>query len=374
MNYQRNILSVLLLAFSMIAGADNTDARKVAEDMNRRAEAAMKIVSNQAIRDSLAICRAIVTGVECSLKCDEYDRMPNRKGVVKMRFEKANITRLRYLGDKLVTAGMYMYKHSRNYVEALDALKLCIMVKEGNCQSMEVKDYTGVASAHIARINLDKSNYKEADRYADIALRYDESAQKGAEVKAQCMYARMITAQDSAKYLAVITRLYETEPTNETYFAWLMKFYSRPSQRHKLEYFVDKELEHNPDNSIPWILKGEIAMQAQRWDEAIDAYKHSDEIIPGEVPVIYNIGVCLNNKALEMSEDLKKQQGTLSKEDETKIKQVFAEARNYFERVRVKDPHRKKVDWVTPLYMVYTVLGEKIKLEELKPLVTGFKD
>ena len=75
-----------------------------------------------------------------------------------------------------------------------------------------------------------------------------------------------------------------------------------------------------------------------------------------------------------MSEDLKKQQGTLSKEDETKIKQVFAEARNYFERVRVKDPHRKKVDWVTPLYMVYTVLGEKIKLEELKPLVTGFKD
>ena len=188
------------------------------------------------------------------------------------------------------------------------------------------------------------------------------------------MYARMITAQDSAKYLAVITRLYETEPTNETYFAWLMKFYSRPSQRHKLEYFVDKELEHNPDNSIPWILKGEIAMQAQLWDEAIDAYKHSDEIIPGEVPVIYNIGVCLNNKALEMSEDLKKQQGTLSKEDETKIKQVFAEARNYFERVRVKDPHRKKVDWVTPLYMVYTVLGEKIKLEELKPLVTGFKD
>ena len=150
MNYQRNILSVLLLAFSMIAGADNTDARKVAEDMNRRAEAAMKIVSNQAIRDSLAICRAIVTGVECSLKCDEYDRMPNRKGVVKMRFEKANITRLRYLGDKLVTAGMYIYKHSRNYVEALDALKLCIKVKEGNCQSMEVKDYTGVASAHIA--------------------------------------------------------------------------------------------------------------------------------------------------------------------------------------------------------------------------------
>ena len=46
----------------------------------------------------------------------------------------------------------------------------------------------------------------------------------------------------------------------------------------------------------------------------------------------------------------------------------FADARNYLERVKAKDPRRNKVDWVNPLYMAYTMLGDKIKAQELEGL------
>ena len=51
----------------------------------------------------------------------------------------------------------------------------------------------------------------------------------------------------------------------------------------------------------------------------------------------------------------------------------FAEARTYLERVRAKDPRRNRVDWVGPLYLDYTVLNDKIKAEELEPLVTNYR-
>ena len=51
----------------------------------------------------------------------------------------------------------------------------------------------------------------------------------------------------------------------------------------------------------------------------------------------------------------------------------FADARNYLERVRAKDPRRNKVDWVNPLYMAYTLLGDKIKAQELEALTNKFK-
>ena len=59
---------------------------------------------------------------------------------------------------------------------------------------------------------------QEADKYADIAMQYDETAQSAAEVKAQCMHDKMKNAEDSIRYLSVLQQLYRTEPTNEKYF------------------------------------------------------------------------------------------------------------------------------------------------------------
>ena len=152
-----------------------------------------------------------------------------------------------------------------------------------------------------------------------------------------------------------------------------MKFYQHPTPKFNIEDFIDRMLEENTNSVIPWILKGEIAMHAERWEEAIDAYKHADEIDPSSIPVAYNIGVCLNTIGLSTREDVIERRKKKENVSDNEYMKYFSEARIYLERVRAKDPRRNRVDWVGPLHLDYTILNDKIKAEELEPLLTNFK-
>ena len=66
-----------------------------------------------------------------------------------------------------------------------------------------------------------------------------------------------------------------------------MKFYQHSTARFNIESFIDHQLVNNSKSSIPWILKGEIAMQAGRWDEAIEAYKLADQLSPNLIPISF---------------------------------------------------------------------------------------
>ena len=187
------------------------------------------------------------------------------------------------------------------------------------------------------------------------------------------MREQMKNAEDSLQYLTVLAKLYETEPTNPKYFSWIMKFYQHSTARFNIESFIDYQLVNNSKSSVPWILKGEIAMQAGRWDEAIEAYKQADELSPDLIPIAFNIGVCLNMRGIEIRNEVleKQKKGELISENDYMM--YFADARNYLERVKAKDPRRNKVDWVNPLFMAYTLLGDKIKAQELETLINKLK-
>lgn len=339
------------------------DAREQASQFNKQADAKTSQLAHRTYRDSIVYFRTVADVVSLSLQCDEKDRMPNRKGEVKPKYEKDNHRRLTTYRPQLIDAGIHFVReHLRD--EGIAAWKLYLKVAV-NPLTKDQPDESGIAAYYIAQTELVNRSYKAADRYADIALRYDETAQQAAEVKAQCMAAQMTSDEDSVRYLAVLTQLYKTDPTNQEYFSWIMQFYSHPSKKHNLANFVDQQLEENPNSYVPWVLKGEIAMNAKRWEEAIDAYQQADQLQPDLLPIIYNIGVSMNNRVVEMQ-----QTRTGSKAEADKL---LAQSRNYLEQVRVKDPKQNKVQWVAPLYMVYTLLGDRIHAEELEPIVRGFK-
>lgn len=79
------------------------------------------------------------------------------------------------------------------------------------------------------------------------------------------MHNKMVNEEDSLRYLFVIQQLC-LDPTNETYFSWIMKFYQNPTPKFNIEDFIDRILK-NTNSTVPWILKGEIAMHAERWEE-----------------------------------------------------------------------------------------------------------
>lgn len=355
------ILTIFLLCCSLHLWGQGS--RENAAQLNKKADTQVSKLERVAFRDSVTYYRQVVDVVSLSLKCDEQDRMPNRKGEVKPRYEKDNTKRLSAYRPQLIDAGIYFVKsHLRD--EGVAAWQLYLRSALNPLMKHET-DESGIAAYYIAQTELAARSYKAADRYADIALRYDETAQQGAEVKAQCMSATMVNAEDSLYYLAVLTQLYKTDPTNQEYFSWIMQFYSHPSKQFNLAHFVDQQLEENPNSYVPWVLKGEIAMNAERWDEAIQAYQQADELNPELIPIIYNIGVCLNNKVLEMQQG---REGTKGEREG-----LLAQSRNYLERVRIADPQQRQVQWVAPLYLVYKLLDDRVHAEELEPIVSKFK-
>lgn len=360
------LIAITLLAIPLIAGAQMQNARREADKMSRRAEGIFYEVQNQSASDSIRYFRNIMDVVDYSLKSDEYDRQPDNKGMVKLRHESENHKYLKALRPLLIDAGLYLTSH-RYRQDGINAWKLYLKASE--CPLLkndESTDETGIAAFYIAQAELYARNYKAADRYADIALKDDDIAQDAAEIKARCMHDTMVNHDDSVKYLAVLAALYRTDPQNNKYFAWIMQFYSHNDPNFNLENFIDEQLQHFPNSSTPWLLKGETAMHAKRWEEAADAYKHADNIDHTQIPIIYNIGVCLMNWGIELENSKTKAN---SKAIEKQTDKLFADSRKYLEQVKGLDPHREKVDWVTPLYQVYVIQGENDKADELKPLV-----
>lgn len=358
---RNTILTILMALLSLSTWAQNSS--KQAAQLNKQAESKAEQLERLAFRDSVSFYRTVVEVVTLSLQCDEQDRIPNRKGAVKPKFTTGNTDRLAHCRPLLIDAGL-MFVREKMRDEGIAAWQLYLKSTLSPLVKNQA-DESGIAAYYIAQAELQNRSYKAADRYADIAIRYDETAQHAAEIKAQCMSATMKNQTDSVRYLTVLTQLYKTAPTNQEYFSWIMQFYSHPSKTHNLANFVDQQLEENPGSYVPWVLKGEIAMNAKRWEEAIQAYQQADELKPELVPIIYNIGVCMNNRVVEMQQN---HEGT-----KADMESLLAQSRNYLERVRVKDPQQKQVQWVTPLYMVYTLLGDRVHAEELEPIVNKFK-
>ena len=124
---------VLILIISVFTSWNITEAQEAyqqAESFNRLAKEAFSRVEKHSNRDSVAIFKAVVDGVEYSLKSDDFDRMPNRKGKVNPKFEEENKNRLAVLHPMLIDAGKYFSKGSYTRNEGLDALKLYLKTRK----------------------------------------------------------------------------------------------------------------------------------------------------------------------------------------------------------------------------------------------------
>lgn len=368
----RVVLLVFLIIFQMsLSHAQDTENGRLATEMNKKAMMAAQRAMDRTVKDSFLIYQSMKEAVSFSLSCDEYDRNSLGKNSGHPRYQKDNQKRLSLFVDHLLDAGKFFYRHHQPE-DAEDVLRLYMQAVKSSLFPVQCQDNTGLAACLIGQYELSVHHVKSAEKLARIAMAYDQSALLGAEVMAECMRTQMLTAQDSLCYLETINALLDKNPSEEKYFAWLMSFLNHPLQHSLMERYIQKELENHPRSIVPWILKGELASKAKRWDEAIDAYKHADEIAPSCVPVAFNVAVCLNNKAWDMQNNQGKNGSGAWRNRKREVDQILAESRSYLERVRAYDPHRKQVDWVKPLYMVYQVLGDVIKAEELVPLVTGF--
>lgn len=341
------------------------DNKTEAAKLNRQVDALLAKL--EVCRDSTYYYTTVVDIVKTAVSCDEYDNLPNANGKSKAKYRQANARRTGTIWVQLVNAGAYY--HSQHQEEkALAAYELYVQTAEHPLFDKQ-PHHVGMAAYYAGRLAYGIKDYQKAERYADIALKDDGIAKKAAALKVDCMRQLAQTDSDWRLYEAALTALYERDTHSPHYFNLLVMYYTEHGKKEALEKFVENEIQRNGRNKYAWALKGERAMNAHRWQEAIQAYSRAAALDSLFLPVIYNIGICYTSEAVEMTDSLTRQGNESQTPDATTaVMALFRQGKIYLEKAQVLDPKRSTVDWAPPLYQVYFALGDE-RAEEMRKLI-----
>lgn len=324
--------------------------------------------------DLMGMHEAAIGAVEAALKCDEFDRQPNEKGKVKIRFRKDMQAKLQNTRLALINAGLYFY-NEKDLDKAFNTWAMYINSAEDpffegvdlsqDQYRSEIAYYAGLAA-------YQKKDYVNAEKYANIAAQDPKKADDASEILLFSKKENLKTPADSAAYVAMVKDLHKQKPDEKRYFNLLMDYYTHARNMVALKAWAEEEIALDAENSMAWALKGEVQMNDREWDGAVESYKKAIEIDPNFVQCIFNAGVCLNSKAIDLKDQLAdKKTGGLTKENADKVKAILAESLTFMERAKELDPDREKVNWAYPLYQIYYSLGDKEKSDEMEKLVNS---
>ncbi len=372
----------LTLIQPALSGLNNEDKAKVynkvvdlalskVSDIDQQI-ATNKISGKQEPYDTVGYNNALIQALKYGFECEKYDQLPNAKGKVKPKFRKSNSDRLQAVRTQLINVGLDAY-NSHNLKRAFEVFSMYSDSKGSSLfenVDFSKDQYFGQVSYYAALAAYQNKDYKAAEKYADVAMQDAEMAKDAEEIKIFCLKENTKTAADSVKYLNTIKEMHAQNPSNERYFGLLMEYYGSPGHQAELQQFIKDEIARDPNNKMVWALKGETEMNDRKWDDAIASYKKSIAIDPEFVQVLFNIGICLNSKALEFKDQVADKMGRLTNENMDKFKGMLEESKTYMEKCKNIDPDHEKVNWPYPLYQIYYILygDNDSRTQELKAI------
>lgn len=342
------------------------------------AEMENKVKQQMVPYDTLAMNRSALEALKAALKCDEFDRQPNEKGKVKVRFRHANQPKMQQARLALINAGLYEYNHQNmdgaleNWSLYLDSPADPFFTGMEDIADVSKDQYRSEIAYYAGLVAYQKKDYVNAVKYATMAAQDPEKAADANEIMLFSKKEMLKDKADSLQYLNMLKDLRKENPNEDRYFNLLMDYYTRANDQKALKAWAEEEIAANPQNKMAWALKGEAQMNDREWDNAVVSYLKAVEIDPTFVQCIFNAGVCLNSKAIDLKDELAdKNTGGLTRENAEKVKAILAEAKVYLEQSKELDPYREKVNWAYPLYQIYYSLGDDAKASEMEKLVNS---
>lgn len=324
------------------------------------------------VTDTMGMHQAAVTAWEAVLKCDEFDQLPDEKGKVKLKYRTPAQTKYKNFGVSLVQAGQYFYQQ-KDYKAAINAWKSYLDMKNTPIYA-QVADFPKDSFYddilyYVSFLSYQEKDYPTAMKFASQLLAANpEKAEEANEILLFSKKETLKSKADSLEYVGLVKDLHKANPESERYFNLLVDYYNHAPKAEKLAW-VEEEIAVAPQNKMPWAIKGESLMGDEKWDGAVEAFKKAVEIDPEWVPCLFNIGICLNSKAIALNDQLmdKKTMG-LTPENLEKVKDVLRDAQVYLEKTRELDPDQLQTKWGYPLYRIYYSLGNKEKMAELEAI------
>jgi tetratricopeptide (TPR) repeat protein len=312
--------------------------------------------------DTTKMYNGLLDGYAAALECDKYDIQPNEKGKVKIRFRKANADRYFPERQQFYNAGVIRYTKN-NHKGAMEAWGVYVNSATASIfeevKKPEKDEYLGEALYNTALLSYQQKDYANAVKYAEMAAQIPDKKEAANDIVLFSKKESLKNAADSLEYVKYIKDLHKANPESQKYFNLLNEYYNAYGKENERVAWLQEELAANPNDKMLWAMKGEVEMNNGKLDDAIASFKKSVEADPEFLPAIYNTGVCLNNKAMDLQTQLADKNGMISKQNQAKVLDVLKDAMKYFERAREIDPEHQQVNWPYLLYRTYNaVLGE----------------
>lgn len=324
--------------------------------------------------DTLAMYTAAYAALDAMLKCDQYDAQPNEKGKVKIRYRQANAPIANNLRIAAIQGGEH-FRLQSDYKNALTGYKLYIdsytsPIFEGT-EFVKSDPYVGQIAYIAAFLDYQQyKNYDEAIKYAELSKKYDADSTNANNADEIILFAkkdRCKTPEDSLAFINEVMEMHKANLDNPRYFNMMYTYYNEHPDK-KLGWLTE-ETQINPGNKMAWAYKGEMEMFDEKFDEAIASYKKAAELDPSFVQVFFNIGTCLNSKAVQLNDKLSdKKTGTITKANKEKVTAILEEAKSYLLKAKELDPDREKVNWAYALGRIYYSLGDQANYKAMEAL------
>ena len=328
-----------------------------------KAYEAITLASMQKNKVEFSTYTAIVNALNDAVKCDEFDNQPNDKGKVAPKFRKKNADRLANFRSVLINAANETTDPDQKlslanaYINSSESPLFAEVLKNGD-------QYIGYAQFFAAAAYYNKENWNKAAEYAEKALKFDDVKENAEQYLVSALTKNLKTKADTLAYLKKLNDI-----NADKYMAQIASLYNQIGEKELSNKILNDAIAANPNNKMAYAIKGENAMNAKEWDEAIKNFKKTVEIDPEFVAVWFNLGVCASSKGFDLNEQLS-ENGRLTPENDAKVKDALKEAMGYYEKVRSLDPNREKVsNWPYQLRMIYNALGETEKANEITKML-----
>ena len=259
--------------------------------------------------------------------------------------------------DKALESFDIAMKYTEKYPEVADKAKLRI--------SNEQIAYYAYHTAHEGKL------YDKMDALYDQAVQFAEGSLGTKQVRASSYLER----GDSTAWANYVRGLTIQEPsTSEDFIQMLIAYYLKkdkedgPNSNLMMPY-VDEILAKDPNILIAQYGKAYKFFEAEKYDDAFEAYKKCTEIKDDYYDAWYQCGLCKYRQALALNSTISNiKNQTEAKKALEQTKALFGEAIPFFEKARECAPD-EPMKWAFELRQCYSVTGQAAKAAEMDKLL-----
>ena len=297
--------------------------------------------------DTLGMYNAVAQAFTAAEECEKYDVMPDAKGKVKPAFHAMNVQRLIGHRMHLINGGIF-FQDKHDTSNAFKLLSMYVDTHDSPLFAQEAaktpdENLTNMAyyAALFAYQNKDFDNVK---KYANIAKADEKLAKDAVNLKNSAIQSTLQTKQDSLNYVKNLEVEYAENPSDELTFGMLLNMYTGLGMDKEMKAAVDKKIAEDPNNYTAWAVKGQTAMNAQEFDEAITCFKKAIE--QQENPVVLTfLAACMLDKGGGIEDRQASKAGGLTQAAKDQIRPLYEEAKGYLERASAADPDETQARW-----------------------------